>query len=133
MKLFPTLIFIAGFFCGSVVGLTSAEEPSDIRQARDDMVREQIENRGIKDPRVLAAMREVPRHLFVPQNLRSKAYTDRPLPIGDGAVCGVSDDATSMAASTDSVANVSANNIYGAITTAFFISNHLCLQLNLAI
>ena len=84
MKLFPTLIFIAGFFCGTVVGLTSAEEPSDIRQARDDMVREQIENRGIKDPRVLAAMREVPRHLFVPQNLRSKAYTDRPLPIGDG-------------------------------------------------
>ena len=48
------------------------------------MVREQIENRGIKDPRVLAAMREVPRHLFVPQDLRSKAYTDRPLPIGDG-------------------------------------------------
>jgi protein-L-isoaspartate(D-aspartate) O-methyltransferase len=84
MKLFPTLIFIAGFFCGTVVGPTSAEEPSDIRQAREDMVREQIENRGIKDPRVLAAMREVPRHLFVLQNLRSKAYTDRPLPIGDG-------------------------------------------------
>jgi protein-L-isoaspartate(D-aspartate) O-methyltransferase len=84
MKLFPILIFIAGFFCGTVVGSTSAKEPSEIRQARDDMVREQIENRGIKDPRVLAAMREVPRHLFVPQNLRSKAYTDRPLPIGDG-------------------------------------------------
>jgi protein-L-isoaspartate(D-aspartate) O-methyltransferase len=84
MKLFPTLIFIAVFLCGTVVGLTSAEEPSDIRQAREDMVREQIEKRGIKDPRVLAAMREVPRHLFVPQNLRSKAFTDRPLPIGDG-------------------------------------------------
>ena len=84
MKLFPILIFLAVFVCGSVVGPTSAEEPSDIRQARDDMVREQIENRGIKDPRVLAAMREVPRHLFVPQNLRSKAYTDRPLPIGNG-------------------------------------------------
>ena len=84
MKFFPTLIFIAGFICGTVVGPTSANEPSDIRQARDDMVREQIENRGVKDPRVLAAMREVPRHLFVPQNLRSKAFTDRPLPIGDG-------------------------------------------------
>jgi len=84
MKFFPTLIFIAGFICGTVVGPTSANEPSDIRQARDDMVREQIENRGVKDPRVLAAMREVPRHLFVPQNLRSKAFTDRPLPIGNG-------------------------------------------------
>jgi protein-L-isoaspartate(D-aspartate) O-methyltransferase len=84
MKLFPTFVFIAGFICGTLAGPISAEEPSDIRQARDDMVREQIESRGIKDPRVLSAMREVPRHLFVPQNLRSKAYTDRPLPIGDG-------------------------------------------------
>jgi protein-L-isoaspartate(D-aspartate) O-methyltransferase len=84
MKLFPILVLVAGFLGATVVGSTSAEEPSDIRPARDDMVRVQIENRGIKDPRVLAAMREVPRHLFVPQALRSKAYTDRPLPIGDG-------------------------------------------------
>ena len=84
MKLFPILVLVAGFLGATDVGSTSAEEPSDIRQARDDMVRVQIENRGIKDPRVLSAMREVPRHLFVPQNLRSKAYTDRPLPIGDG-------------------------------------------------
>ena len=84
MKLFPILVLVAGFLSGTIVGSTSAGEPSDIRQARDDMVREQIENRGIKDPRVLAAMREVPRHLFIPQDLRSKAYTDRPLPIGDG-------------------------------------------------
>jgi protein-L-isoaspartate(D-aspartate) O-methyltransferase len=48
------------------------------------MVRVQIENRGIKNPRVLAAMREVPRHLFVPPDLQSKAYSDRPLPIGEG-------------------------------------------------
>jgi len=84
MKLFPILVLVAGFLGGMVVGSISAEEPSDIRQARDDMVRVQIETRGIKDPRVLAAMREVPRHLFVPQALQSKAYTDRPLPIGDG-------------------------------------------------
>lgn len=55
-----------------------------MRQARADMVRVQIENRGVKDPRVLAAMREVPRHLFVPPDLQSKAYSDRPLPIGEG-------------------------------------------------
>lgn len=84
MKLFSILVLLAGFFGGTVVGFTSSDEPSDIRQARADMVRGQIENRGIKDPRLLDAMREVPRHLFVPQALRSKAYTDRPLPIGDG-------------------------------------------------
>jgi protein-L-isoaspartate(D-aspartate) O-methyltransferase len=84
MKLFPILVLVAGFLGGMIVGSPSAEEPSDISQTRDDMVRVQIETRGIKDPRVLAAMREVPRHIFVPQALRSKAYTDRPLPIGDG-------------------------------------------------
>jgi protein-L-isoaspartate(D-aspartate) O-methyltransferase len=84
MKLLTIFVLIAGFLGGTVAGLTSAEEPGDVRQARADMVREQIENRGIKDPRVLAAMREVRRHLFVPQELQPKAYTDRPLPIGDG-------------------------------------------------
>jgi protein-L-isoaspartate(D-aspartate) O-methyltransferase len=84
MKLFSIFVLIAVFLGGTVAGFTSADEPSDVRKARADMVREQIENRGIKDPRVLAAMREVPRHLFVPQELQLKAYTDRPLPIGDG-------------------------------------------------
>jgi protein-L-isoaspartate(D-aspartate) O-methyltransferase len=48
------------------------------------MVREQIEARGISDPRVLAAMRRVRRHLFVPDALLAYAYSDEPLPIGDG-------------------------------------------------
>lgn len=47
------------------------------------MVRQQIERRGIRDERVLAAMREVPRHLFVPARERGKAYQDRPLPIDE--------------------------------------------------
>jgi protein-L-isoaspartate(D-aspartate) O-methyltransferase len=51
---------------------------------REAMVREQIEARGVKDARVLAAMRKVPRHLFVPDHLVVRAYEDRPLPIGDG-------------------------------------------------
>ncbi|MBI3362295.1 MAG: protein-L-isoaspartate(D-aspartate) O-methyltransferase [Chloroflexi bacterium] len=46
------------------------------------MVREQLNGRDIVDPRVLAAMREVPRHLFVPDDLRHLAYRDGPLPIG---------------------------------------------------
>ena len=48
------------------------------------MVRDQIEGEGISDPRVLAAMREVPRHLLVPLEYRSRAYEPRPLPIGEG-------------------------------------------------
>lgn len=48
------------------------------------MVAEQIERRGVKDPRVLEAMRKVPRHEFVPEDERAEAYDDRPLPIGHG-------------------------------------------------
>jgi protein-L-isoaspartate(D-aspartate) O-methyltransferase len=49
--------------------------------ARKKMVDLQIANRGIKDPRVLEAMLRVPRHLFVPEHLKSQAYEDHPLPI----------------------------------------------------
>lgn len=49
---------------------------------RHDMVEKQLEARGIQNPRVLEAMRKVPRHLFVPEVLRLKAYVDSPLPIG---------------------------------------------------
>jgi protein-L-isoaspartate(D-aspartate) O-methyltransferase len=44
----------------------------------------QIMGRGVKDPRVLAAMRKVPRHEFVPAEFRHRAYEDTPLPIGEG-------------------------------------------------
>ena len=46
------------------------------------MVDEQIEPRGIRNPRVLRAMRAVPRHRFVPEKMKPFAYQDRPLPIG---------------------------------------------------
>lgn len=52
--------------------------------SRDRMVREQLVSRGITDPSVLAAMRKVPRHLFVEEALYGKAYGDYPLPIGNG-------------------------------------------------
>ena len=52
--------------------------------ARERMVEEQIEARGVRDPRVLAALRAVPRHEFVPPEERAHAYRDRPLPIGQG-------------------------------------------------
>lgn len=52
-------------------------------RAREEMVRSQIEARGIKAPKVLAAFRRVPRHLFVSEALRDQAYGDYPLPIGE--------------------------------------------------
>lgn len=55
----------------------------NVETAREKMVREQIEARGVRDPRVLAAMRTVPRHLFVEDSLVERAYDDTPLPIGD--------------------------------------------------
>ncbi|PIQ84531.1 MAG: protein-L-isoaspartate O-methyltransferase [Candidatus Omnitrophica bacterium CG11_big_fil_rev_8_21_14_0_20_63_9] len=51
---------------------------------RTQMVKEQLQARGIVNPRVLAAFRRVPRHVFVPPQLVSEAYTDHPLPIGGG-------------------------------------------------
>ncbi len=48
------------------------------------MVRRQIEDRGVSDPQVLAAMRSVPRHRFVSRALAGDAYKDHPLPIGAG-------------------------------------------------
>jgi len=53
-------------------------------EARERMVRSQIEARGIRDSRVLAAIRAVPRHELVPSQLRQRAYADHPLPIGEG-------------------------------------------------
>jgi protein-L-isoaspartate(D-aspartate) O-methyltransferase len=53
-------------------------------ELRERMVRRQIEDRGITDSRVLDAMRQVPRHLFMPEEVRSAAYQDSPVPIGYG-------------------------------------------------
>jgi protein-L-isoaspartate(D-aspartate) O-methyltransferase len=56
----------------------------DYTSPRHQMVEEQIASRGIKDPLVLGAMKQVPRHLFVDESLRDRAYEDHPLPIGEG-------------------------------------------------
>jgi protein-L-isoaspartate(D-aspartate) O-methyltransferase len=60
------------------------DEEAYFRRLRQEMVRTQIAERGVRDPRVLEAMLRVPRHLFVPQDLRHRAYEDTPLPIGEG-------------------------------------------------
>ena len=79
-----------GSSCGGADEEGSAEQIGEgmgsLARARQQMVSEQIEarGRGVKDERVLEAMREVPRHEFVPEEMRKYAYEDRPLPIGHG-------------------------------------------------
>jgi protein-L-isoaspartate(D-aspartate) O-methyltransferase len=57
-------------------------KPSDFREQRIRMVERQLRRRGIDDERVLAAMAEVPREHFVPEDVRRSAYNDSALPIG---------------------------------------------------
>jgi protein-L-isoaspartate(D-aspartate) O-methyltransferase len=80
MSFFVRALALTAFSC------TSAPVADDaaFTRARERMVAEQIAARGVKDARTLAAMRRVPRHLFVPEAERGQAYADHPLPIGHG-------------------------------------------------
>lgn len=77
----PVLIIVGSLLLPGP-GRSDAKVP--YRALRERMVRRQIEARGIRDKAVLEAMKEVPRHLFVPEKVRSKSYDDHPLPIGLG-------------------------------------------------
>jgi len=81
MLLFASALLL--FFLSPCAAL-AAEESARFRQAREQMVRSQLERRGISDQTTLQAMRRVPRHNFVPESLAREAYADRPLPIGYG-------------------------------------------------
>lgn len=74
----------AGWVLLASPGWTAPTRPDPYAQQRREMVEQQIRKRGIKDPRLLAAMEVVPRHLFVPEVLRDQAHADRALPIGHG-------------------------------------------------
>jgi protein-L-isoaspartate(D-aspartate) O-methyltransferase len=65
-------------------GLAGAQDEAAFAARRERMVETQIAARGVRDPRVLRAMAEVPRHLFVPAGAVDLAYEDHPLPIGAG-------------------------------------------------
>ena len=83
-----TLSMLVGFGVAFARGASPAPTPASTAESfaapRERMVDEQIAARGIRDPAVLAAMRTVPRHAFVPDRWRAQAYDDRPLPIGEG-------------------------------------------------
>ena len=83
MKISIPLIAIVAVVLSAALHPASAVDDSYL-QKRAAMVRDQIEREGITDPRVLAAMRDVPRHLFVSPSSRAKAYEPYTLPIGEG-------------------------------------------------
>jgi len=72
------------FIVWIIFGLISSADAEQYDQERQLMVEKQIIQRGVVDPQLLDAMLKVPRHLFVPENLTSSAYSDMPLPIGYG-------------------------------------------------
>ena len=69
---------------GPYPGVRRARAADDYADLRESMVREQILARGVSDRNVLAALRGVPRHRFVPPPIVWQAYNDHPLPIGNG-------------------------------------------------
>lgn len=81
---FFLLLSFASLACRPSNAPAAAAETDQHLAARLRMVERDIEGRGIRDPRVLDAMREVPRHLFVEPALQGSAYADTPLPIGYG-------------------------------------------------
>ena len=96
---YAALLVSAALFMASCTdgqaGAPAADDPSptaestearedDQADRREEMVTTQIEERGISDPAVLAAMRAVYRHRFVPDEFADQAYEDHPLPIGHG-------------------------------------------------
>jgi len=68
----------------SLAPQAQAQPGDSFAEARQAMVAQQLQARGLTDPRVLAAMSKVPRHRFAPPELASLAYGDYPLPIGSG-------------------------------------------------
>jgi protein-L-isoaspartate(D-aspartate) O-methyltransferase len=74
-------IFVATGFCLGA-GICAAQTREEYERARKRMVVEYVEGAGVRNPRVLDAMRTVPRHEFVPTALKSKAYTDAAWSIG---------------------------------------------------
>jgi protein-L-isoaspartate(D-aspartate) O-methyltransferase len=76
----PWLVALTALSCRPA---PEGDEAARARE-REQMVAQQIAARGVRDERTLAAMRKVPRHLFVPAEVAGQAYADHPLPIGHG-------------------------------------------------
>ena len=86
-RAFPRLAACTAIALATVAALGLADDktaPDPTAPARAKMVQQHLVERGIKDPRVLQAFRDVPRHRFLPLNKRANAYDDESIPIGEG-------------------------------------------------
>jgi len=81
---FPALLGLAFMMCPPADGPQPPRSADASTKVRQNMVADQIAARGVSNPRVLEAMRVVPRHLFVLPADRDSAYDDSPIPIGHG-------------------------------------------------
>jgi protein-L-isoaspartate(D-aspartate) O-methyltransferase len=109
----------------AVLGL-DAEPQKDRGTERRAMVEEQIAARGITDPRLLEALRTVPRHRFVPAAVQREAYADGPLPIGEGQTIS---QPFVVAAMTDALHLQPADRVYELGTGSGYqaaIASRLC-------
>jgi len=70
--------------CTNGTRVSESNPKGDFKVMREKMVENQIKARGVKDPRVLSALLKVERHRFVPEEYLNSAYSDQPLPIGEG-------------------------------------------------
>lgn len=75
-----------GLICQSLLSFAFCEPTlkKNFEKERERMLSSQLVARGIKDVKVLGAMKKIHRHMFVPENMLSHAYSDEPLPIGEG-------------------------------------------------
>lgn len=78
------MLALAGGWSWGCGGGKMTDQEARWAALRDEMVATQIAARGVRDVNVLRALRTVPRHMFVPAEVRAEAYTDHPLPIGEG-------------------------------------------------
>ena len=97
------------------------------------MVEQQIASRGIRDERVLAAMRDVPRHIFVPAPYDRDAYADAPLPIGNGQTISQPYIVALMTEllhpkSTDTVLEIGAGSGYQAAILSMLVKNVVTIE-----
>ncbi len=75
-------LFLITWLCGNRADVLFAQQRDTFREQREQMVSQFIEREGVKNPRVLASMRQVPRHEFMPLAQRQQAYFDVALAIG---------------------------------------------------
>jgi len=78
------MLALAGGWSWGCGGDSTADQEAYWAKLREEMVTTQIAARGVREAAVLTALRTVPRHLFVPPDVRAEAYADHPLPIGEG-------------------------------------------------